>query len=48
MVSKKNAVTRTALDVAGLLIGGGVETPDKSTHLNAIAAVKSAAETCGV
>ena len=28
--------------------GGGVETPDKSTYLNAFAAVKSAAETCGV
>ncbi len=30
------------------LIGGGVTTPDKSTYLNAFAAVKSAAETCGV
>ena len=30
------------------MYGGGVATRDKSTYLNALATVKSAAETCGV
>jgi hypothetical protein len=34
--TKKNAVTRTALDVAGLLIGGAASTEYiTSTHMNA-------------
>jgi hypothetical protein len=37
-----------ALDLLRLISGGGAATPDKSTYLNALAAVKSAEETCGV
>jgi hypothetical protein len=47
-LQKKKAANGMLLAAFKFAFGGGVTTPDKSTYLNALAAVKSAAETCGV